>query len=246
MMAVVNAPPDGYTLILADAAQTAANAYLFNNLPYDTLKDLVPISLVGTSSQYVAGSPQFTTFNELVAFAKANPGKLSYGSAGVGSVHHIGMESIKSALGLDLLHVPYKGSGQSVPAFVAGEVQVVFASLPALLAHVKAGKAKLLAVTSPKRSSQTPDVPAVSEFIPGYDFVTGMGLLGPVGTPPAIIARLTGEVAKVMQKPDLAARLVGLGIEAVGGTPEAYAALIKSDLAKYSIAVKISGAKATN
>lgn len=243
VMSVVSAAPDGYTLLMGDPSQTAINTYLFAKLPYDTLKDLVPVSIAAKSTQYVAGSPQFASFTEFVSFAKANPGKLSYGSAGIGSVHHIGMESIKASLGIDVVHVPYRGSGQSVPAFVAGEVQAVFASLPALAAHVKAGKARLLAVTSATRSPQTAEVPAVSEFIPGYDFTTAIGLLAPAGTPAAIVSRLAGEVAKAMKQPDMAARLTPLGMEAFGSTPEAYDAQIRSDLAKYSVAVKISGAK---
>lgn len=244
MMAIVNAPADGYTLVMADPAQTAINPYLYKNLPYDTLRDFVPVSIVASSIQYLAASPQFGSFAELVAYARANPGKLSYGSAGIGSIHHIGVESLKAALGINLLHVPYKGTSQSVPAFVAGEVQVVMSSLPTLVSHVRAGKAKLLAVTSPKRPPQTPDVPAVAEFIPGYDFATGIGLLARAGTPAPVVSRLAGEVAKAMKHPETAARLTPLGMTPVGSTPEEYADLIRRDLKKFSTAVKLSGAKA--
>jgi tripartite-type tricarboxylate transporter receptor subunit TctC len=246
VMAVAKSPADGYTLLVADPAQTAINPFLFTNLPYDTLRDLAPVSIIANSVQYVVGSPQanINSFPDMVAYAKANPGKLSYGSAGIGSVHHIGMESIKGALGLNVVHIPYKGSGQSVPAFVAGEVQVVLASLPALTAHVKAGKAKLLAVTSARRSPQTPDVPAVSEFVPGYDFGVEIGMLAPAGTPPAVLTKLSGEVGKAMKHPDTAARFAALGLEPVGGTPENYTAVIRRSLERFSVAVKQSGAKA--
>lgn len=246
VMAVAKAPADGYTLLIADPAQTSINPYLFANLPYDTLRDLAPVSVVTNSTQYVVGSPQanINSFNDMVAFARANPGKLSYGSAGIGSVHHIGMESIKAALGLNIVHIPYKGSGQSVPAFISGEVQIVLASLPALSAHIKAGKAKLLAVTSGSRSPQTPDVPAVSEFVPGYDFTVEIGLLAPAGTPPAILAKLSAESAKAMKNPDLIPRFIALGLDPVGSTPEFYAAAIRRGLERFSTAVKLSGAKA--
>jgi tripartite-type tricarboxylate transporter receptor subunit TctC len=244
VMAVVTAPADGYTLVMADSSQTAINPFLFKDLPYDPLRSMTPVSIVALSTQYVAANPKFASFAELVAQAKANPGKLSYGSAGLGSVHHIGVESICSSLGIQMLHVPYRGSGQSVPALVAGEVNLVMASLPALMPHVKAGKLSLLAITSPRRSSQTPDVPAVAEFIPGYDFVTGIGLLGPAGMPPQLVSKLAAEVAKAVKLPAVAGRLVPIGLEPYGSTPAEYTALIERDLAKYSVAVKLSGAKA--
>jgi tripartite-type tricarboxylate transporter receptor subunit TctC len=228
---------------MADASQTAINPYLFKDLPYDTLKNLTPVSVVAMSTQYVAGNPRFASFADLIAEAKANPGKLSYGSSGIGSVHHIGVESINASLGINMVHVPYRGSGQSVPALVGGEVHMVMASLPALVPHVKSGKIKLLAITSPKRSSQTPDVPAVAEFIPGYDFVTGIGLLGPAGMPPQIVSKLAAEVAKAVKLPNVTSRLIPIGLDPYGSTPAEFTALIERDLKKYSTAVKISGAK---
>jgi tripartite-type tricarboxylate transporter receptor subunit TctC len=243
VMAVVTAPADGYTLVMADASQTAINPYLFKDLPYDTLKNLTPVSVVAMSTQYVAGNPRFASFADLVAEAKANPGKLSYGSSGIGSVHHIGVESINASLGISMVHVPYRGSGQSVPALVGGEVNMVMASLPALVPHVKSGKIRLLAITSPKRSTNTPDVPAVAEFIPGYDFVTGIGLLGPAGMPPQIVSKLAAEVAKAVKLPSVTSRLIPIGMDPYGSTPAEFAAMIERDLKKYSTAVKISGAK---
>ena len=244
VMSVVTAPADGYTLVMADASQTAINPYLFKDLPYDTLKNLTPVSVVALSTQYVAANPRFGSFDELVGEAKANPGKLNYGSSGLGSVHHIGVESLASSLGIKMVHVPYRGSGQSVPALVAGEVNMVMASLPALVPHVKAGKIKLLAITSPKRSTQTPDVPAVAEYIPGYDFVTGIGLLGPAGMPPQIVSKLAAEVAKAVKQPHVAGRLIPIGLEPYGSSPSEFRDLIERDLKKYSVAVKLSGAKA--
>lgn len=244
VMAMINAPADGYTLILSDVRLTAINPYLFAKLPYDTLRDLAPVTHIANSILYVAGSPRFGDFAEFVSYAKAHPGELSYGSAGIGSVHHITGETIKAALGINLMHVPYKGTPQSVPALLSGEVQMALSSLPTLLAHVKAEKVKLLAVTSASRAPQTPDVPAVSEFIPGYDFTSALGLLAPAGTPTAVVSKLAGEVAKAMKRPESAERLTPLGMDPIGSTPEAYAEVIRRDLKKYATAVKLSGAKA--
>ncbi|MCX7151153.1 MAG: tripartite tricarboxylate transporter substrate-binding protein, partial [Proteobacteria bacterium] len=175
--------------------------------------------------------------------AKAAPGKLTYGSAGIGSLHHILMESFKGALGIDIVHVPYKGSGQSVPAFIGGELTMLVTALAAVGPHVKAGKAKLIAVTSLARSPLAPEVPAVSETIPGYDCVSEIGLLAPAGTPRPVIAKLAAEVAKAVKHPDTVQRLTTLGAVPVGNTPEAYGEMMKRNLERYAKAVKDSGAK---
>lgn len=246
MQTVAKSPPDGYTLVMADAAQTAINPHLFKDLPYDTLRDFIPITIAATSVIFLAANATapITTFNEFVAHARANPGKLSYGSAGIGSAHHIAMEYVKAELKLDVVHVPYKGSGQSVPAFIAGDVQLVLSSLPALAAHVKSGKARMIGVNSGKRSAQAPDVPSIAEFIPGYDLVVETGLLAPAGTPAPVVAKLAAEVAKAMAHPETLARLVPLGFDAVGSTPEAFTQRIRSNLERFARIVKLSGAKA--
>ena len=245
VMAVVKAPADGYTLLLSDPGQTAINQHLFDSLPYDTLRDLVPVTILAYSAPFVVVNPSagINSFTELVAYAKANPGKLAYGSAGIGSSLHIAMESLKASLGIDLVHIPYKGSGQSVPAFLGGEVPLVVTALTALGPHVKSGKAKLLAVTSAKRSPQAPDVPAVGEFIPGYDFTAELGFLAPRGTPAAVVSKLSAEVAKAVKHPETAARLTQLNLDPAGSTPEAFTAVIRGNQARYATAVKLSGAK---
>jgi tripartite-type tricarboxylate transporter receptor subunit TctC len=245
-VAVAKAPADGYTLLVADIAQLAINPYLFSKLPYDTLKDLAPISLAAVTPMFVAVNPtaQINSFEELVSKAKAQPGRLSYGSAGIGSVHHIAMESINAGSAIQILHVPYKGSGQSVPAFLGGEVQVVVSALPALGPHVRAGKVKLLAVTAPHRFYQAPEVPSVAEFLPGYDFASEIGFLAPAGTPPALVSKLSAEIVKALKHPDVQSRLAAVGSESVGTTPQAYTENIRRNLEKYSTAVRISGAKA--
>lgn len=243
---VAKSPPDGYTLLVADVGQLAISPFVFTQPGFDLLKDFAPISMVATTPLFIAVNPnlKLANFKEFVAYAKANPGKLNYGSAGIGSIHHISMESLKAELGIDMTHVPYKGSGQSAPAFLAGDVSVLAGALPALRPAIDGNKATLLAVTSLKRFSHSPNVPAVSEFIKGYDFPSEVGFLAPAGTPPAIISKLNAEINKVLKDPELLTRLEGLGSDAVGTTPEAYTANLKENLVKYQKAVKISGVKA--
>ena len=243
---VVKAAPDGYTLLVADVGQIAINPHLFTKLPYAPMKDLAPVSLIGTSPLYLVIHPSVPANNmkEFVALAKAQPGKLNYGSSGIGSIHHLSMEALKSGLGIDLVHVPYKGTGQSVPALLGGQVAALYSALPSIAGHLKDGKVKILAVSSLKRSPATPDVPAVSEFgVPGYDYIAEIGMLAPANTPREPIQRLAAEMAKVVKLPDIVQRFGQLGIDPVGSTPEAYAAINKADYEKYAKLVKQSGAK---
>ena len=244
--AVAKAAPDGYTLLVPDVPQTAINPYMFSKLPYDPAKDFAPVSLIATIPLFLVTQPsaQVNTVAELIAAGKAAPGKMNYGSAGIGSLHHILMESFKASLGLDIVHVPYKGSGQSTPAFIGGDLSMLVTAIAAIGPHVKAGKARLIAVTSSARSPLAPDVPAVSETIPGYDFVSEIGLLAPAGTPQPVIAKLAAEVAKAVRHPDVVQRLTALGAVPVGNTPEAYGEMMKRNLVRYAKAVKDSGARA--
>ncbi len=243
--AVAKAPADGYTLLVADIPQLAINPYLFSKLPYDPVKDFAPVSVIATIPNFLVVQPslQVNSLPEFIALAKAKPGQFNYGSPGIGSLGHIAMESFKAALGLDIVHVPYKGSGQSVPAFLSGDLTMLFTALAAVTSHIKAGKAKPLAVTSPTRSLQFPDVPTVSEFIPGYSFVGEIGVLAPAGTSAAIVSRLSTEIAKGLKHPDVVQRLTALDAVPVGNTPEAYTENIRQNLQRFAKAVKISGAK---
>ncbi len=243
--AVARAAPDGYTLLVPDVPQTAINPYMFSKLSYDPAKDFAPVSLIASIPLFLVTQPsaQINSVAELVAAAKAAPGKMNYGSAGIGSLHHILMESFKASLGLDITHVPYKGSGQSVPAFIGGELTMLVTALAAVGPHAKAGKAKLIAVTSQARSPLAPEVPAVSETIPGYDFVSEIGLVAPAGTPAAVINKLAAEVARAVKHPDVVQRLTALGAVPVGNTPEAYGEMMRRNLTRYAKAVRDSGAK---
>jgi tripartite-type tricarboxylate transporter receptor subunit TctC len=243
---VAKAEPDGYTLLVPDIAQLAVNPYIFAKLPYDSVRDFAPISLIGSIPLFLVVRPsmQVNTVPELIALVKSKPGQLTYGTGGIGSLAHILMESFKHPLGLDIVHVPYKGSGQSTPAFIGGHLDMLMTALAAVGQHVKAGNAKLLAVSSLKPSPLAPDIPAISEFIPGYDFTAEIGLLAPAGTPPAIITKLSAEVAKAVKHPDTVQRLNALCAVPVSNSPEAYAENIKRHLQRYAKAVKDSGAKA--
>jgi len=243
---VVKAAPDGYTLLVADVGQIAINPHVFSNLPYEPLKDLTAVSLIGVSPLYLVAHPSVkaNSLKELVALAKAEPGKLNYGSSGIGSIHHLATEALKSGFGIDIVHVPYKGTGQSVPALLGGQVALLYSALPSIAGHLKDGKVKMLAISTAKRSPQTPDVPTVAESgIPGYEFVAEIGLLAPAGTPREIVSRLSAEVAKAVKQHDVVQRFSQLGIDAVGSTPEAYAAANKADYDKYAKIVKATGAK---
>lgn len=243
---VVRSPADGYTLLMTDVGQVAINPHLFSKLSYDPLKDLVPVSLIGTSTLFLAVNPSLgvNTLNEFIALMKSKPGQYNYGSSGIGSVLHLAMEALNTAFGLKLVHVPYKGSGESVPALLGGQVNVVYASLPSIAAHVKSGKLKLLAASAPFRSPQAPDVPTVAEHgVPGYDFQPEIGISAPAGTPAAVVAKLSGEIAKAVKQPEVVQRFTQLGIVPAGSAPEAYAAMIKASYDRYSRVVKSSGAK---
>jgi tripartite-type tricarboxylate transporter receptor subunit TctC len=243
---VAKAAPDGYSLLVADVAQIAINPHLFSKLPYDPLKELTGVSMMGTSALYLVAhaSVPANSMKDLIALIRTQPGKISYGSSGLGSIHHLAMEALKVGLGLDMQHVPYKGTGQSVPALLGGQVPLLYAALPSIESHVKTGKVKILAVSTPQRSAQTPDVPTVAEAgVAGYDFVAEIGIYAPAGTPQEIISKLAGEAQKAVKQPDVAQRFKQLGIDAVGSTPEAYNAANRASYQKYERVVKASGAK---
>lgn len=243
---VTKASADGYVLLVADVGQIAINPHLFSKLAYDPLKDLVGVSLLGTSALYLVAHPsvQANNMKELIALVKSQPGKLSYGSSGTGSIHHLATEALKVGLGLDILHVPYKGTGQSVPALLGGQVALLYAALPSIESHYKAGKVKILAVSTPQRSPQTPDVPTVAESgLPGYDFVAEIALYAPAGTPRDVLAKLAAQAARAVKEPDVVTRFKQLGIDPVGSTPEKLAAMNRANYEKYAKVVKASGAK---
>jgi tripartite-type tricarboxylate transporter receptor subunit TctC len=245
---VARANADGYTLLVADVGQTAINPALYAKLPYDPVRDFAPVSIMGTSAQFIAAHAAVpaNTLNELIALAKAKPGSLRYGSGGIGSLHHLSMEALNGPLGLKLVHVPYKGTAQSVPALISGEVSLAMSALPSLAPHRAGGRIKLLAVNTIKRASQAPDVPTVAEVtgLKDFDYPPVIGILAPAATPRAIVNLVSNAIAQAVRHPDVAQRYATLGIDAVGSAPEAYAAQNRADIDKYAQAVKAAGIKA--
>jgi tripartite-type tricarboxylate transporter receptor subunit TctC len=246
---VARSAPDGYTMLVADVGQLAINPFLYARLPYNPDKDFAPVTAMGASVLFlvVNASVPARSFSELTALAKAKPGQLNYGSSGIGSIHHIAMEALKSALGLNIVHVPYKGAGEMVPALLGGQVALGYAALPAVEPHVKAGRVRILAVGALKRTARMPDVPTVAESgVPEYEFTPLIGLLAPAGTPPAIVARMSQEVARALKTPEVSQRFAQLDIEPIGNTPQQYNAMIRNAVKKYGTAVKASGARIDN
>ncbi len=243
---VIKSAPDGYTLMVTDSSTVAINPFIYQKLAYDPMRDLTPISLTARAPLFLAAHPSVpaNTLQEFVSLAKAKPGGLSYGSSGIGSTHHLCMESMKSTLGVDVVHIPYKGTGQSVPALIGGQVAVLFSAYPSLAGYVKQGQLKLLAVNSEKRSSLAPDVPTIAEtLIPGFDFAPTIGVLGPAGMAPELVAKISADVAEVVKLPATVEHMQKIGIEAAGGSAADYAALLRADTDRYGKAVKAAGVK---
>ena len=243
---VAKAAPDGYTLLVADVTQIAVNPHLFSSLPYDPLKELTGVSMLGTSPLYLVAHPSLAAndMKELIALVHSQPGKISYGSSGLGSIHHLAMEALKTGLKLDLVHVPYKGTGQSVPALLGGQVGLLYSALPSIESHVKAGKVKILAISTAQRSPQTAEVPTVAESgIPGYEFIAEIGYYAPAGTPREIVSRLAAEAQNAVKQPEVVQRFRQLGIDPVGSTPDAYNAANRASFEKYAKVVRAAGVK---
>ncbi len=245
--ALASRPADGYTLMITDGTMFSVNQYIYSKLPYDPVKDFTFISLIARAPLFLAVLPSLpaSNFTEFVALAKAKPGYYTYGSSGIGSIHHLTMEAIKFSLGIDLLHVPFKGTGQSIPALVSGQVSAVWSAMPSLAGFVKEGKLKLIAVNSEKRSALAPEIATVAETsIPGFDFAPNIGVTGPVDLPPAIVAKIAADVTGALKDPALVERLKILGIDAVGAGPQEYAALLAADRVRFEKVIKSAGVKA--
>jgi tripartite-type tricarboxylate transporter receptor subunit TctC len=244
---VAKAPADGYTLLMATTSTHAVAPSLYAKLPYDPLKDFAPIANVASSPLIlvVSSSLPVTSVRELIAYAKANPGKLSYASSGNGTVNHLTGEMLKGAIGADLVHVPYKGSALAFPDVMEGRVPLMFDYAISMLPQIKSGKLRPLAVTSLKRTVTMPDTPTLdASGLPGFESILWVGLFAPPGTPREIVARINAEVGKLLQLPDVKEKFAQQGADPVGGSPEQFAAAIRSDIAKWGKIVKDSGAKA--
>ncbi|MDI1271011.1 MAG: tripartite tricarboxylate transporter substrate binding protein [Polaromonas sp.] len=242
---VAKSAPDGYTLVMGVTGSHAINISLYSKMPYDPVADFVAISQVAVVPNVVVVHPSVParTLAELVALAKREPGKLNYASLGNGTAAHLGMELLKSAAGIDITHVPYKGSAPAVTDLLAGQVQVMVDGLPSALQHVKAGKLRAIALTSLHRAPALPDLPTIAETYPGFYADAWSGLFAPKGTPAAIVNQLSTEVQRILRLPDVREKLAALGAEPVGSTQTEFAAHVKREIDKWAQVVKTSGAK---
>jgi tripartite-type tricarboxylate transporter receptor subunit TctC len=245
MEAVAKAAPDGYTLLMGTPG-LATNPSLYANLPFDPQKAFAPISLVGTVPNVLVVNPELPakSVSELVALAKRTPGKLNYASPGVGTSLHLAGELFKLDTGTDIVHVAYKGGSQAQTDVMGGQVQMMFNVLPSALPQIQAGKLRALAVTSTTRAASLPDVPTMVEAgVPGYEMTAWNAVFVPKGTPPAIVARLQAELARVLLATEMKQQLAGLGAEPVGNTPEELAAFLKADKARWGKVIQERGIK---
>jgi len=244
--AVARAAPDGYTLLLA-APTLAISPTLYPKLAYDPLKDLAPIALVATVPNVMVTHPSVParTLQEFIALAKRRPGELNFGSGGAGTSNHLGGELFNMVAGVKLVHVPYKGVNLAMQDVLAGNVQLVFIGIPAAAPHIRAGKLRALAVVAPQRSSALPDVPTAAEAgLPGFEVTTWYGVLAPAGTPRAIVERLNTELGRIMLAPELQPRLADMATEPRSGTPEAFAAYLREETAKWGKVIRDAGLRA--
>ena len=238
--------PDGYTLFFSSPGALTILPHLQKHVNYDTLRDFAPVSLVSIGPFLLITHPSVPakSVKELLALAKAEPGKLNYASAGNGAANHLAMELFKSLAGISLTHVPYKGAPQAMTDLIGGSVNLTFNSIPPAIQHIRAGRLRLLGVSSAKRSAQLPDVPTISEAgVAGYESITWFGLLAPAKTPSAIVARLHDELIKVVRAPDLKAQFEIQGYDPVGSSAAEFTNFIRSESEKYAKVVKLSGAK---
>jgi tripartite-type tricarboxylate transporter receptor subunit TctC len=242
---VAKAPPDGYTLLTV-VTPVAINPALFSNLPFDFMRDIAPVIYLARLAYVVVVNPSVpaATLPELIAYAKANPGKINYGSAGAGTPQNITCELFKMMSGVNLVHVPYKGGAPAVADLVAGHVQVIFAPVSEAIPHIKAGKLRALAVTPAKRLDVFPDVPSVAEFLPGYEATGFAGIGAPKATPAAIIDMLNKELNAGLADPKIKARIEELGGTVVGGTPAEFGTIISEATEKWAKVIKFAGIKA--
>ena len=245
--AAAKSPADGYTMLVGTSSTLAILPALYNKPPYDPNKDFAPVILLGTADILVvvnAEKVKARTVRDLLAYAKANPGKLNYASGGQGSISHLLGEYFNSMAGVSIVHVPYKGDAQMVTDLIGGQVDMAFGTAVAFLPHVKSGKVVALAVTNPKRSTTMTDLPTIAEAgVPGYDAVQWFGIAVPTGTPKDVVNKLNVEMKAILAMPDVRARFTELGFDVVGGTPEEFAAFVASENAKWKKIADIAKTK---
>jgi len=235
---VARSAPDGYTILLTDPG-LVSNPTLQSDVPYDLFNGLQAVSIVGASPAVIVASLKLpvTTFPELIAYAKANPGKLNFASAGIGTAPHLAGEMIKLRAGIDMTHVPYRGIGAAYPDVMSGKVQLAFSSIAGAVSFTSDNRVRPLATTGPARSPVYPDVPTVAESLPGFDVDLWIGIYAPAGLPPPVLAKLNGEINKVLQHPELKAAFAKIGVEPRGTSPEQAAAFTRSEYEKWKTVI---------
>ena len=243
--ALLGAPADGHTLLVTDGSILTINPLLYANLAYRP-KDILPIAMLARAPMFLAVNPKVpaASLSEFVAYARANPGKINYGSGGVASTHHLSMEAMAAALKLDMKHVPFKGTGEAVPALLGGHIDVLFSAYPSLSGAAEGGRVRLLATNGLKRSPQTPDLPALSEVIPGFDLAPTIGIFGRADMAPAAVSRLVAETLATLQEPEVVRQLAVVGVDAAGAAPDGYAAALQAEGKRMAAAVEAAGLKA--
>ncbi len=241
---VAKSPPDGYT-IMVQSTTHVANAHLYGKLPYDVLKDFIGVTTLARQVGALVVHPALPakTGKEFIALARKRPGEIVYASAGNGSYVHLSMALMASMAKLDMVHVPYKGGGPAAIAMVSGETQAMLATIGSLFNHIKEGRVRALGVSSDKRTTQFPNVPAIAEFVPGYEFTAWVGCLAPAGTPKAVVDKLNADLRKALADPGVAEKLTAQTLDPLYLTPEQFTQRLKSDYDKYEKVVKVSGAK---
>jgi tripartite-type tricarboxylate transporter receptor subunit TctC len=241
---VAKSAPDGYTLLMATTGVMAINNALYKSMTYDAAKDFEPVIFIASITNVLIVPQDFPAKNvaELVALAKREPGKLSFASSGAGSSTHMSAELFKSLTGTDILHIPYKGSGQALPDLISGRVSMMFENAPGAVSYIKAGKVRALAVTGLKRAAAMPELPTVAESgVAGYESLSWSGLAAPAGTPREIIRKLNAETATILASADMRAKLAEQGAEAVGGPPEQFAEHVRAEREKWTRLIRSRG-----
>jgi tripartite-type tricarboxylate transporter receptor subunit TctC len=245
---VARSEPDGYTLLMATSTTLAINKTLYRKLPYDPVKDFTPIALVAGVPFALIINPTLPakTLAEFVAYAKSKPGELAYGSAGNGSPQHLGAEMLKSAAGIDIRHVPYRGSVPAMLDVIAGHIPFMIVDLQPALQQIREGKVRVLGVTTPKRVAAAPDIPTLAEAgLPGFELVAWQGVVAPAGTPRGIVDQLAAQIAKLVADPATRDKLTALSLEPLtGSTPDSFATYVKAEVDRWAVVVKASGAEA--
>lgn len=242
---VAKATPDGYTLILATNGTHGINGNLYKNVPYDAIKDFTPIVLIGEVPMLLVVLPaaQLNSVAELIAWARAKDGNVNYGSSGTGGTGHLTAAMFNTATGIKASHIPYKSDGPALADLLGGQFSYIFSNMPASLPFVKAGRMRVLAVSTARRSPLLPDVPTLMESNVPVETIPWYGVLAPALTPPEIVGRINGEMNKILARPEYKKRLIDMGVDVLGGTPGQLTAQIQSDIAKYAKAVEESGAR---